>query len=227
MSKPSSVTSPSSVPFPLSQDVLFTEGPTPFPHPAQASRAVFLDRDGTLNVEKGYIHKLEELELLAGVAHAVKRLNDAGVLCVLTTNQTGAARGFYPLEHIHALNTRLLRLLWQEAGAWLDAVYYSPYYERGTVAAWTRESDCRKPGTGMVRKAVEAFPGLKLEGSFIVGDKATDVNFAHNAGCKGVLVKTGYGQRVLEGKYQSLERQPWLVADSLVEAIDPILAACG
>jgi D-glycero-D-manno-heptose 1,7-bisphosphate phosphatase len=218
-------TTPAPATFPLSPQMLFSKGATPFPHPVQARRAVFLDRDGTLNVEKGYIHKLEELELLPNVAYAVRRLNEAGILCLLTTNQTGAARGFYSIEHIHALNTRLLRLLWEEAGAWLDGVYYSPYYERGTVAEWTRESDCRKPGTGMLRQAVGDFPSIQLDESFIVGDKATDVHFAHNAGCKSVLVKTGYGQRVLEGKYQNLEQQPWLVADSLAEAIDPILAA--
>jgi D-glycero-D-manno-heptose 1,7-bisphosphate phosphatase len=180
--------------------------------------AVFFDRDGTLNVERGYIRNLNQLELYPGVAQSVKRLNDAGILCLLATNQTGAARGFYDIEHIYALNNRVNQLLQEEAGATLNAMYYSPYYERGIVPEYTRQSDCRKPGTGMVKQALVDYPDVDLTHSFIVGDKATDVSFAHNAGTHSILMKTGYGQRVLEGKYQTLEHQPEYIADDLKEA---------
>lgn len=187
--------------------------------------AVFLDRDGTLNVEKGYLRQVEDLVLYPGAASAIRRLNDAGILAILTTNQTGAARGFYPESHIQALHQRLAHLLWQEAEARLDAVYYSPYYERGVVPELTRASTCRKPGIGMIEQACQRFPELALSRSFVVGDKATDVEMAHRAGCRGILLKTGYGQRVLEGKYQSLTHQPWAVCADIAEAVQHILLA--
>ncbi len=189
----------------------------------EQKRAVFFDRDGTLNVERGYIRDLEHLELYDGVATAVKRLNDLGVLCILTTNQTGVARGFYDIEHIHALNNKVNRLLNEQAGAFLDAMFYSPYYERGVVPEYAKASDCRKPGIGMIRKALEQFPEIDLASSYVVGDKATDVDFAHNAGTRSVLLKTGYGTNVLAGKYQALTHPPTLICENLVEAVDAII----
>lgn len=186
-------------------------------------RAVFFDRDGTLNIERGYIDDLANLELYPGTAKAVKQLNEAGVLTVLTTNQTGAARGYYPESHIWALNTKILTLLWEEAGAWLDAIYYSPYWEKAEQPEYREHPESRKPETGMIKAAHEAFPSLDISACYVLGDKATDVSFAHNAGCKGVLLKTGYGQQVLDGSYQALVNPPWQVADSVVEAIDLIL----
>src|ERR1700730_7374795 len=94
---------------------------------------VFLDRDGTLNVEAGYIRQLDNLVLIEGAALAVKRLNDAGVAAILVTNQTGAARGYYPEQHILDLNARLVTLL-EAQRAFLDAVYYCPHFEGGSVA---------------------------------------------------------------------------------------------
>jgi D-glycero-D-manno-heptose 1,7-bisphosphate phosphatase len=188
---------------------------------------VFFDRDGTLNVEKGYIRTVEDIELYPNVAQAVKKLNDAGILCILTTNQTGAGRGFYDLTHIEALNQRVCDLLHQQAGAWLDAVYYSPYYARAVVPEFARDSDCRKPNTGMIKQAQQRFPQIDLTQSFVFGDKPTDVELAHNAGCRGILLRTGYGANVLAGKYQSLTVEPWAIADSTVEAVELVLATLG
>jgi D-glycero-D-manno-heptose 1,7-bisphosphate phosphatase len=186
--------------------------------------AVFFDRDGTLNVEKGYIRNLADLELYEGVAQAVRRLNDAGILCILTTNQTGAGRGFYGLDHIEALNQKVQTLLHQQAGAWLDALYYSPYYARAVVPEFAKDADCRKPKTGMIQQALQRFPTIDLPNSFVFGDKPTDVELAHNAGCKGILLKTGYGANVLAGKYQALTVEPWAIAETAVEAVDLVLA---
>jgi D-glycero-D-manno-heptose 1,7-bisphosphate phosphatase len=186
--------------------------------------AVFFDRDGTLNIERGYIRDLEHLELYPGTAQAIRKLNDLGVLCILTTNQTGAARGFYDIEHIHALNNKVNALLFEQAQAHLDALYYSPYYARGVVPEFTKESDCRKPGTGMIRKALTDFPQINLSTAYIVGDKATDVEFSHNAGARGILLKTGYGQNVLQGKYQALAHEPAAVCETVAEAVDLIIA---
>jgi D-glycero-D-manno-heptose 1,7-bisphosphate phosphatase len=189
--------------------------------------AVFFDRDGTLNVEKGYIRNVDDIELYPNVAQAVKKLNDAGILCILTTNQTGAGRGFYDLAHIEALNQRVCDLLQQQAGAWLDAVYYSPYYARAVVPEFAKDSDCRKPNIGMIKQALQRFPQIDLTQSFVFGDKPTDVELAHNAGCRGILLRTGYGANVLAGKYQSLTVEPWAIADSTVEATQLVLETLG
>jgi D-glycero-D-manno-heptose 1,7-bisphosphate phosphatase len=185
--------------------------------------AFFLDRDGTLNVEKGYIRNVEDLELIPGVAQAVKQLNDAGILAILTTNQTGAARGFYDLTHIHALNARLQELLKQEADAHLDAVFYCPHLEKGTVEEFAKACTCRKPETGMILDAAKQFAQIDLAHSYVLGDKASDVEFGKNAGCKSVLLKTGYGERVLAGKYQSLDVKPDYVCDDMPQAVEIIL----
>jgi D-glycero-D-manno-heptose 1,7-bisphosphate phosphatase len=187
-------------------------------------RAVFLDRDGTLNVEKGYIRVVDELALLPGAARAIKHLNDAGFLTILTTNQTGAARGFYGLDHIHALHHRLEQLLWTEAEAKLDAIYLCPHLEKGTVAELAIPCDCRKPGPGMVNQALQRFPTIDVSQSYVIGDKATDVAFGHAVGAKPLLVTTGYGDRVVAGKYQQLDTEPAGVYASIVDAVNAILA---
>ena len=163
------------------------------------------------------------MELYAGAAQAIRKLNDLGILCILTTNQTGAARGFYDIEHIHALNNKVNTLLFEEAEAHLDALYYSPYYARGVVAEFSKDSNCRKPKIGMILKALADFPDINIAHAYVVGDKATDIEFAHNAGARGILLKTGYGQSVLDGKYQALEYQPKAVCQDVAEAVDTII----
>jgi len=185
---------------------------------------VFFDRDGTLNVEKGYIRNLDDLELYSDAAPAIKKLNDLDVLCCLTTNQTGAARGFYSLEHVDNLNNKINTLLHEEAGAHLDAIFSSPYYARGSVPELTKDSPCRKPGIGMITQALEQYPDIDLEHAYILGDKATDIEFAHNAGCRGILLKTGYGQNVIDGKYQVLTHKPYRVCEHVGEAVNSIIA---
>ncbi len=189
-----------------------------------ARPAVFLDRDGVLNLEAGYIRVLEDLRLIPGAAQAVRQLNDRGVFCCLASNQSGPARGYYPLEHVEALHQRLCSLLETEAGAHLDALHYCPYLsppEGGTNPAFTCWTTWRKPNTGMLVAAAWEHD-LDLRRSFMVGDKATDVDIAHNAGCRGVLVQTGFGDRVLEGEYQHHTR-PDYVAPDLPAAVGWIL----
>lgn len=186
-------------------------------------QAAFLDRDGTLNIEKGYLRQVGDLALIPGVAQAVRRLNDAGILAVLTTNQTGAARGFYDEDHIRALHDRLEMLLRDEADARLDAIFYCPHLEKGIVSEYARACRCRKPGTGMIAEAMRRFPSIDCARSFVLGDKASDIAFGHNAGCTAILLKTGYGARVLAGQYQTLTHAPHQIFDALPDAIDWIL----
>lgn len=186
--------------------------------------AAFLDRDGTMNVEKGYIRNVEDLELIPGVAEGIKKLNDAGILAIMTTNQTGAARGFYDETHIHALNNRVQSLLQEQAGAHLDAIFYCPHLEKGTVEPFSIACTCRKPGPGMIESACEQFPQIDVKQSYVLGDKASDVDFGYAVGAKSILLKTGYGERVLAGKYQVLTNQPAYVCENLPEAVDLILS---
>lgn len=191
----------------------------------KGNRAVFLDRDGVLNQEVGYIHRLEDLNLILGAAQAVRRLNEADLFCCLVTNQSGPARNYYTLDHVEALHRRLQQLLAEEAGAHLDAVYCCPYLsppEGGIAPRFSRWNTWRKPNTGMLVAAAWDWD-LNLGESFMVGDKATDVDMAHNAGCRGILVQTGYGSSVLEGTYQH-HTQPDYIAADIGQAVDWILS---
>ncbi len=185
--------------------------------------AVFLDRDGTLNEEVGYIQDVNNLKLISGAARAVSRLNNENIVVILTTNQSGAARGLYDENHILHLNQHLADLLQAERGAWLDAVFYCPHLPEATVETFREDCNCRKPKTGMIQNALTLFPQIELSQSFVVGDKASDVEFAKNAGCKGILLRTGYGEKVLRGEYQELTSKPDWVCRDIVEAVDRIL----
>lgn len=195
----------------------------PQPH-ASLRPAIFLDRDGTINEEVGYIHDPLDLNLIPGAADAIRELNALGVLAILVTNQSGPARGYYPESHLHTLHDRLQMLLEAE-GAFLDDVFYCPHLPDGTVPEYTMACDCRKPGTKLVEVATEKW-GIDRGRSYVVGDKATDVELGINAGCRTVLLTSGFGQRVLDGEYQ-WKVEPDHVAPSLKEAVSWILADMG
>lgn len=183
--------------------------------------AVFLDRDGVLNVEAGYIYQVEDLHLIPGVAKAVRKLNDLGIFCCLVSNQSGPARNYYSISHVEALHDRLSDLLEKEAQATLDALYYCPFLSPaagGINPQFTGWSTWRKPNTGMLVAAAWEHD-LDLKHSFMVGDKATDVDMAHNAGLKGILVKTGYGEKVIKGDYQH-HTKPDYTASDLPDAVE-------
>ncbi|HEY9871227.1 MAG TPA: HAD family hydrolase [Candidatus Obscuribacterales bacterium] len=186
---------------------------------------VFVDRDGTLNEELGYIFNVDDLVLLPGAAEAVIRLNGAGVACIVVTNQSGPARGFYSEAHVQKLNERLARLL-AEQGAVLDGVYYCPHHADGVVEEYAIACDCRKPATGMLARAFSEHPDLDAARGYVVGDQSTDIDLARNAGLKSVLVKTGFGEAVKSGKYQ-WPVQPDHVADTIGHAVDWILNDLG
>lgn len=184
--------------------------------------AVFFDRDGTLNVEAGYIKILENLVLAENAAEAIKKLNDNDILSILVTNQTGPARDYYAETHVKDLNNRLESLLKAE-NAYLDKMYYCPHLKTGIVKEYSFDCDCRKPKTGLIDQALKDFPQIEAGKSYVVGDKATDIELAHNAGCKGILLTTGYGQQVLDGTYQNLNCKPAYITDNVLDAVNWIL----
>jgi len=172
--------------------------------------AVFLDRDGTINIDHGYLHKPEELVLITGAAEAIRRLNELGVKVIIITNQSGVGRGYFKEQDVRKVNTRLEALLSLE-GAHIDGIYYC-------IHTPDDDCSCRKPNGELgVRAAGEH--GVDLSRSFVVGDKASDVELAWGLGARGVLVMTGLGADELV----KMARKPDHVAPDLREAVGWII----
>ncbi len=153
--------------------------------------AVFLDRDGTLIEERGYLSKLEDIALFADTPAALRRLRDAGFALVAVTNQAGIARGYFDEAFVQKAHRYLGEMLAAE-GIVIDGYYYCPHHPDGLVPEYSRVCRCRKPAPGMVEQAARDL-ALDIDRSFVVGDKWLDVELATNAGARGILVRTGYG----------------------------------
>ncbi len=178
--------------------------------------AVFLDRDGTLNEEVDYLHKPEDLVMIPGVCAAVARLNAAGIPVIVVTNQSGIGRGYYGWQDFAAVMSRMGTLLAIE-NAHVDGVYVSAHHEKGQGDYAVADHPDRKPNPGMLLRAAEEH-GLDLKRSWMVGDKGIDVEAGRRAGCRTVLVRTGYGSK-------EDPSGATFVCDSLVEAVERILAS--
>jgi D-glycero-D-manno-heptose 1,7-bisphosphate phosphatase len=171
--------------------------------------AVFLDRDGTVIEEVGYLDRIERVALYPFAIDAIRALNRAGIPIVMVTNQSGVARGFFSRATVEEVHGHIAGLL-AEGGAHIDAYYYCPHHPDGRVAELAIRCDCRKPGRALVDRAVREL-GVNPERSFAVGDRWVDVGLARTFGGRGILVRTGYGS--------SDERQPpaGLSADAVVD----------
>jgi len=182
--------------------------------------AVLLDRDGTINREVGYLSDPAQLELIAGAAGAVRQLNRAGLLVVVISNQAGIAKGLIRQEMVPAIHAALADML-ARAGASIDGFYFCPHHPEGTVAPFNRICDCRKPAPGLAHRAAAEL-GIDLPGSYVVGDKVSDVRLAHNVGATAVLVLTGHGRQELQ-TYPEHCKPPRCIARDLAEAARWIL----
>ena len=151
--------------------------------------AAFLDRDGVLNVDHGYIHRPDQVEWLVGAPASVRRLNDLGYHVIVVTNQAGVAHGYYDEAAIHSLHGWMAREL-AATGAVIDAFYYCPYHPEARVAQYRQDHADRKPSPGMILRALADFPIAK-ERSFLVGDRETDIEAARRAGIRGLLFPGG------------------------------------
>ncbi|WP_051184734.1 D-glycero-alpha-D-manno-heptose-1,7-bisphosphate 7-phosphatase [Desulfatiglans anilini] len=183
--------------------------------------AVFLDRDGTINEQMGYINHPSRLVLLPGAGKAIRRLNRSGHLVIVVSNQSGVARGYFPYELVEEVHERMRGLLALD-GALLDGVFFCPHHPGGSVAPFAQVCGCRKPRTGLIDEAVGRLD-IDLERSVVVGDRMDDIELAHRAGVPGILVRTGYG--LGEERY-ILPRHPLrpaVVVDDLTQAVDWIL----
>lgn len=191
----------------------------------QVNWAVFLDRDGTLTEEVGYVNHPSRLRLLPGAAEAVRALNRAGVPAIMATNQAGVARGYFTEEVLLETFRRLVSLL-EPLGAHLDAAYYCPHHPSGSAEAYRAACECRKPKTGMLLQAREDL-GLDLSRSYVAGDKYSDTAFGKAAGAHGILLLTGYGLGEITYQKSSWPADPDLVAPDLPAAVDWILRREG
>jgi D-glycero-D-manno-heptose 1,7-bisphosphate phosphatase len=187
--------------------------------------AIFMDRDGTLSREVGYVNHLSRFESFPFAVDAVRAVNRAGYLAVVVTNQAGVARGYFPESLIHEVHARLNATM-QEGGARLDAIYFCPHHPSVGEPPYRLDCDCRKPKPGLLRRA-EAELGADLGRSWVVGDRYGDIQLAWAVGGRGALVKTGYGLGELAFGETSWPRRPELVAEHLLEAVLQIVARDG
>jgi D-glycero-D-manno-heptose 1,7-bisphosphate phosphatase len=184
--------------------------------------AVFVDRDGTINEQMGYINHISRFKILPGVPDAIRLLNDVGILSIVVTNQSGVARGYYPVDLVHELHALLQRELKEEADATLDAILFCPHYSQGIVPEFTINCECRKPKIGLIDRACTLFD-IDLSRSFMVGDMCSDMEFANRAGIKGILVRTGYGLGEIEYVLPRKREKPVRIAYDLLDAVQWII----
>ena len=182
-------------------------------------RAVFLDRDGTIIEEVGYLDRPERVEFFPYTVDAIRVLNRAGLAVVLVSNQSGIARGFFTAGVVDDVHRKMEGML-AAGGAHIDAYYYCPHHPDGKVPGLATACECRKPARGMVDRAVTEF-GIDPARSFVVGDRWLDVALARTVGAKGILVRTGYGESVEHQAPRDLTADA--VVDNLIAASSWIL----
>jgi D-glycero-D-manno-heptose 1,7-bisphosphate phosphatase len=199
------------------------------PKPDGLSPAIFIDRDGTINEDKGYISSPDDLILYPWAAEAIRLVNESGFKSIVVTNQSGIARGFYTEETLERIHRHLIDQL-DRSGARLDAIYYCPHHPRIGDDRYRVECDCRKPRAALLVRAGREHR-LDLSRSYVIGDKPSDISLAAAAGARSALVLTGYGSQTLNrgrgsgagGQGEWRRCSPDIVADNLLEAVKQIL----
>lgn len=183
-------------------------------------KAIFLDRDGTLNVDVGYLHQLKDLELFPYTVDALRLLKRAGYELIVVTNQSGMARGMISPGFVETCHDEMRARL-QAGGTDLDALYYCPHHPDGSVKALAVDCRCRKPNPGMIEDAVRDH-GIDPKASWVIGDKWLDVNLGRGVGARSILVRTGWGAEQEEKRPAG--QQVDAVCDNLMHAVSVILA---
>lgn len=188
--------------------------------------AIFLDRDGTINEEVGYLDSPDKLAIFPSAFEAVRLINQSGRKTIVVTNQAGIARGLFGeglVEEIH----QILQAVFRKKGALIDAFYYCPHHPTEGAPPYRQTCDCRKPAPGLFLRAARDL-NLDLSASWMIGDRYNDMEAAHRAGAKGILVKTGYGADAIAGAGPDGETpagKPDLIADDILQAVHMILGS--
>ena len=184
------------------------------------NRAVFIDRDGTISEEVGYINHVSRFRLFPYSAAALKQLHDNGYLAIVITNQAGVARGYFSEEMVQAIHQQMTKDL-ESSGARVDAIYYCAHHPTVGEPPYQLDCDCRKPKPGLLLRAAHDYD-IDLAKSWMVGDRYSDIELAANAGVKSALVLSGYGRGEWEHQRDNWTIQPDLVAEDLLAAVNQI-----
>ena len=184
------------------------------------NRAVFIDRDGTISEEVGYINHVSRFRLFPYSAAALKQLHDNGYLAIVVTNQAGVARGYFSEEMVQAIHKQMTKDL-ESSGARVDAIYYCAHHPTVGEPPYQLDCDCRKPKPGLLLRAARDYD-IDLANSWMVGDRYSDIELAANAGVKSALVLSGYGRGEWEHQRDNWTTQPDLVAEDLLAAVNQI-----
>lgn len=179
-------------------------------------KALFLDRDGVINEETGYVHKIEECKFIPGVFEALQLAQKAGYKLIIITNQAGIAKQKFKEEHHHQLMAWMKEQFAADHIS-IDGEYYCPHHPQAVVEQYRKECDCRKPQPGMILQAAQE-RNIDVTKSIVIGDKTSDILAGKKAGCKTILVRTGYG-----GKDEVSSTEPDYVVDDLLAAVKLIL----
>src|SRR5664280_424836 len=186
--------------------------------------AVFLDRDGTINEEVGYLDSLDKFKIIPCAYEAIRLINESGMKVVVISNQAGVARGLFTEDFVKITHEHLLAALRQKK-AHIDNFYYCPHHPTEGIKLYRQNCNCRKPAPGMLLQAAQDL-NIDLTKSYLVGDRFRDMEAAKKVGVKGVLVKTGYGQELLQddGPDEATEEgKPDFIAADILEAVKWIL----
>jgi len=185
------------------------------------NRAVFLDRDGTINEEMGYINHIDRFALLPRTAEAIRLINASGLKAVVVTNQSGVARGMFPESLVGEVHRKMEDLL-RAGRAYIDGIYYCPHHPDFGPPEYRKRCSCRKPATGLIERACNEL-NIDPTQSYMVGDRIMDVEFGHKIGAKGILVLTGYGKGELTYCNGQWGGEPDFIAEDLYAAVQWII----
>ncbi len=193
--------------------------------------AVFLDRDGTIIEEVGYLDCISKVKLYEYTAEAIRMINDIGMKVVVITNQSGVARGYFTEDFVRMVHAHMAKIL-QSNRSIIDAFYYCPHHPTEGIEPYLKQCACRKPEPGMLIHASQDL-NIDLARSYMVGDMIKDIEAADRVGAKGVLVRTGYGLNTIREYFPAgksgitfddkVKIQPACIADDILEAVKWIL----
>ena len=182
-------------------------------------KAIFLDRDGVVNVEVDYLHRPEDVILIPGLTEALRKIHEAGYLAIVISNQAGVAKGMFGMDAVLSVEKRICELLKEQAADLPDAFYYCPHHRAGVVPEYSFDCNCRKPKPGMFLRAVADWQ-IDPAQSYMIGDRMTDLQAGKNAGCaESILVLTGYGKNCEE----QARSEGWPVKGAILDAVEYIL----
>lgn len=184
------------------------------------NKAVFLDRDGTINEEMGYINHISRFKMFEFVPEAIKIFNEAGYLVIIVTNQSGLAKGYFDEALLNKIHQYLLEQVKQKSAV-IDKIYICPHHPAEGKGKYKLDCMCRKPKTGMIDSAKKEF-NIDISKSFVIGDRHKDVQFGQNAGLKTIMLMTGYGKGEYTYQKGQWNSNPDYICENLLDAANLI-----